>query len=89
LAATTTWTALANVAAIKSACQNVIDLLAAGKFVVAAGSRSAALKNSHGVLIYIPLQDISPLYARLDFTKDTAWGEFLQKFVSATRRRGQ
>lgn len=76
-----------DVPAIKNACQAVLDAARLGKFVVAAGFKGKPLANSHGVSIYFPTKTLSPLYAGLDFTKNTAWGGFLRGYIDAAARR--
>ncbi len=73
-------------AKITSACNAVIDVAGTGKFVVANGYKGAALAHSKGVSIYFPMRLISPLYATLDFAKNTAWDEFLRAYVKAVAR---
>ncbi len=73
--------------AIKEACEGVLTAARTGRFVTATGYKGRPMANSHGVSIYFPTVTISPLYARLDFVKNTAWGEFLSCYRDATRRR--
>ena len=42
------------------------------------------MKGSHGVSIYFPEGEISPLYAKLDFAKKLRWPTFLKKYRAAT-----
>ena len=55
--------------------------------VVKSGSKGASVKNSHGLAIYFPTMNVSPLYAKLDFTKKTGWGAFLEKYLAAAKSR--
>jgi hypothetical protein len=71
-------------ARITSACDAVLD--AARQFVVANGSKGASLKRAKGLSIYFPMRFISPLYAKLDFAKNTQWDEFLRAYVRAVAR---
>ncbi|MBE0558034.1 MAG: peptidase C11, partial [Proteobacteria bacterium] len=75
-------------AGIKAACQKVIDTVT-GKngMVVKSGSKGASVKNSRGLAIYFPTMNISPLYAKLDFTKKSGWGMFLGKYLAAAKSR--
>ncbi len=73
--------------ALKTACQAVVDAARVGQFVIAAGCKGKPVANSHGVSIYFPTKTISPLYAGLDFTKNTAWGKFLRCYLDITTRR--
>jgi hypothetical protein len=61
--------------------------VAQNDYVIATGFKGAAVKNSHGVAIYFPLQEISPLYAGLDFSKKTGWDKFLKTFLGQIRGR--
>ena len=74
-------------AALQSACQDVIDAAKIGQFVVASGYKGQPMAGSHGVSIYFPTKQISPLYAKLDFVQNTAWDEFLRAYITATTRR--
>ena len=75
-------------AAIKAACQKVVDAVTGESgMVVKSGSKGASVKDSHGLAIYFPTMNISPLYAKLDFTKKTRWGAFLGKYLTAARSR--
>ena len=75
-------------ARIKAACQKVIAAVV-GKsgMIVKSGSKGATVKNSHGLAIYFPTVNVSPLYAKLDFTKQTGWGAFLEKYLAAAKSR--
>ncbi len=73
--------------AIAQACTEVIEA-AAGGFVVKSGFKGDDMAHAQGVSIYFPLKGISPLYAKLDFAKKTAWNELIKKFqVANTVRR--
>lgn len=71
---------------IATACQTVVDTVTNG-FVIASGFKGPEMRHSHGVSIYFPTQKVSPLYARLDFAKSTAWDEFLNEYQMNRRRR--
>jgi hypothetical protein len=58
-----------------------------GGYVVAAGSKGADLRASHGVAIYFPTTAVSPLYARLDWSRATGWDRFLEVWLRAVRGR--
>ena len=58
-----------------------------GGYVVAAGSKGAGLRGSHGVAIYFPTTAVSPLYPRLDWAKATGWDRFLEAYLAAVRGR--
>ncbi len=73
---------------IKNACEKVIEAVGgSGGLVVKSGRKGSSVKNSHGVAIYFPTTGVSPLYAKLDFTKKTRWGAFLNQYLSASRQR--
>ncbi len=73
---------------IKNACQKVMDAVCGPEgIVVKSGCKGAAVKNSYGVAIYFPTISLSPLYAKLDFTKKTGWGKFLNKYLTTSRQR--
>ncbi len=71
---------------VQTACQQVKEILSTSGFVVQSGYKGANMQHSHGLAIYFPQRSISPLYATLDFTKKTSWDEFLQAYMSSTRR---
>jgi hypothetical protein len=71
---------------IASRCQEVIDAVESG-YVIAQGCKGSAVQNSHGVAIYFPTRTVSPLYAGLDFSKQTGWDSFIEAYVSAVRSR--
>jgi len=73
---------------VQTACQHVKEILSTSGFVVQSGYKGANMQHSHGLAIYFPQRSISPLYATLDFTKKTAWDEFLQAYMNSTRRPG-
>ncbi len=72
---------------IRAACAAVIDGLTKNGMVVKCGRKGADVSHSNGVSIYFPTKKISPLYARLDFTKQTKWGQFLKAYVGKVRER--
>jgi hypothetical protein len=73
---------------VKTACQKVVDTVAAPQGIVTtSGYKGSAVRNSHGLAIYFPTHNVSPLYAKLDFTKKTGWGKFLEKYLEAVRSR--
>jgi hypothetical protein len=74
--------------AIKSACDQVVAAVQTDPvWVIASGYYGAPMKHSHGVAIYFPTRDLSPLYARLDFVKKTGWGRFLEAYLASSRSR--
>ena len=56
---------------------------AARAMVTQSGFKGSKLANSNGLAMYFPTRNISPLYAKLDFTKKTGWGKFLAAYVGA------
>ena len=72
--------------AIANACEGVIATVKkASGMVFSSGYNDESMNQSNGVAIYFPTRVLSPLYARLDFTKKTGWGEFLNAYIAATR----
>lgn len=71
---------------IAKRCQDVIQAVQSA-YVVTNGSKGAAVKNSHGVAIYFPTGEVSPLYAGLDFSKKTGWDDFIKAYITAVRNR--
>ncbi|MFH0783927.1 MAG: clostripain-related cysteine peptidase [Pseudomonadota bacterium] len=69
-------------AAIALACTGVIDAVSGG-FVAKSGFKGSTMAHAQGVSIYFPVKGISPLYAKLDFAKKTAWDELIRKFQEA------
>ncbi|HOI15190.1 MAG TPA: clostripain-related cysteine peptidase [Geobacteraceae bacterium] len=72
-------------APIANACADVIQAVTHG-FVIKSGHKGRKMAHSHGVSIYFPWRGISPLYTKLDFSRDTAWNELLKRFQSGTER---
>ncbi len=72
-------------ATVREACDDVLTAL--GRFVLASGYQGAAMNHSNGAAIYFPTVTVSPLYAGLDFAKETGWGVFLKAYLSALRSR--
>jgi hypothetical protein len=69
-----------------NACDGVIAAVKGSSgLVFAEDSNGQPMKNSNGLAIYFPTRVVSPLYARLDFTKKTEWGKFLKAYLEATR----
>lgn len=70
--------------AVRAACVAVKQ--AAAVAIVATGYMGSAVANSHGVSLYFPKRRLSPLYKKLDFTKQSAWDEFLAAYLAALGR---
>ncbi|MFN0120168.1 MAG: clostripain-related cysteine peptidase [Blastocatellia bacterium] len=66
--------------AVSAACSAVEKAVLESGFLIAAGFKGVNVRGSKGVSIYLPLIELSPLYARLDFSKKTAWDEFLAAY---------
>lgn len=64
---------------VRTACAGVKQ--AAQAAIVATGYKGPAVDNSRGISIYFPKRKLSPLYKTLDFTKVSAWDEFLQAYL--------
>jgi len=71
-------------AAVKAACGAVRQAAAAA--IIASGYKGAAVDNSKGISIYFPKRKLSPLYKTLDFTKKSAWDEFLVAYLAGLGR---
>jgi hypothetical protein len=70
--------------AVKDACSAVKQAAAAA--IVATGCKGPTVDNSRGVSIYFPKRKLSPLYKTLDFTKQSAWDEFLSAYLAGLGR---
>lgn len=70
--------------AVKTACAAVKQAAAAA--IIASGCKGPAVANSRGLSIYFPKRKISPLYKTLDFTKKSAWDEFLVAYLAGLGR---
>lgn len=66
---------------VRTACAGVKQ--AAQAAIVAAGSKGSTVGNSQGISIYFPKRKLSPLYKTLDFTKASAWDEFLRGYLAS------
>jgi len=71
--------------AVKDAASGVVGALTGpSPFVLASKSKGAGVAGSHGSSIYFPTaRDVTVAYSRLDFAKDTAWGDFLAAYQKA------
>jgi Clostripain family len=74
---------------IRTACRAVKDAIQGGGVIIRSGYKGRNVEHSKGLSIYFPQKSISSLYATLDFTKETAWGRFLEGFTSYSRRPGR
>lgn len=78
-------------APVKSAAEDVAGALlppaSDGAYVARSGWVGDTMKHSNGAAIYFPTEQVSPLYAKLDWSRATRWGGFLDAYVSATRGR--
>jgi hypothetical protein len=73
-------------AEVKSACREVMSAIGPAGFVLKSGYRGTDAQYSYGLSIYFPQHEVSRFYQRLDFARDTHWNEFLNEYVSQTRR---
>ena len=71
---------------VRAACQGVMNAISREGFVLKSVYRETAVQYCYGLSIYFPQKEVSRLYQGLDFVADTRWGEFLNEFVSKTRR---
>lgn len=73
---------------IKSACDEVIASVQGNSgLVIESGNLGTSMEHSNGLAIYFPTRLVSPLYAGLDFTNKTGWGDFLEEYIEMTRSR--
>ncbi len=70
--------------AVRTTCAGVKQ--AAQSAILVAGYKGAAVDNSKGISIYFPKRKLSPLYKTLDFTKASAWDEFLAAYLASLGR---
>jgi hypothetical protein len=70
---------------IRKAADDLLFTLKPGskKAVVYQRHLGSDVRNTYGMSIYFPLSDINPKYRDLDFYKDCAWGEFLEKYLAS------
>jgi hypothetical protein len=74
--------------AIANACKGVITAVKEESgLVFSSGYNGESMNQSNGLAIYFPTRVLSPLYARLDFTKKTGWGDFLKEYIAVTRNQ--
>ncbi|MEN6319071.1 MAG: clostripain-related cysteine peptidase [Syntrophaceae bacterium] len=66
---------------IRTACDAVKE--SAKDAIVVSGYKGSAVNKSHGLSIYFPKRKLSPLYKTLDFTKASAWDEFLKAYIAS------
>jgi len=72
---------------LKRYAQAVMDLLAQTgpeRFIVAEDHRGYRLARAHGVSIYLPSNEVSPFYGRLDFAAESLWDEVLERLFAVT-----
>jgi hypothetical protein len=70
---------------VRSACQTTKRAIQGA--IIDAGSKGRTVAAAHGISIYFPLTSVSNLYGTLDFAKATAWPDFLEAYLHATRAR--
>ncbi|HEX9399376.1 MAG TPA: clostripain-related cysteine peptidase [Anaeromyxobacter sp.] len=74
--------------AVKSASDGVIASVSGdGALVRASGFVGPTMRNASGLAIYFPAIEVSPLYAKLDWTAATGWGAFLKRYLDAIQAR--
>jgi hypothetical protein len=66
---------------IRTACDAVKE--SAKDAIAVSGYKGSAVNKSHGLSIYFPKRKLSPLYKTLDFTKASAWDEFLKAYIAS------
>jgi len=68
---------------IGKAARLVTDVLCSkASPVIAEGHHGLNVTNSHGISIYLPSRNLSPLYHRLEFAQHHTWDEFLTAFTT-------
>lgn len=65
---------------IQEACEGVLRAVQAT--VLSSAFNTKLMKGSHGISIYYPQRELSPLYNRLDFAKKSKWDEFLKAILA-------
>ena len=73
---------------VSAACTAVMSALDQ-RYVVLSGYKGAPMQQSRGCAIYFPQRTVSPLYGTLDFTKQTAWDDFVVAYLSRLRSTGR
>ncbi len=76
-------------AEVTEACDLVKKAIQPDGFVIRSGYKGKRVEGSRGLSVYFPQKNLSQLYGSLDFTKKTAWKQFLQGYTSYTRRPGR
>jgi hypothetical protein len=71
---------------IAQRCHDVVQVVRT-RYVIAQGFKGTGMKDSNGLAIYFPTRTVSPLYAGLDFSKETRWDAFLKAYIAASRSR--
>jgi len=73
---------------VPDACRKVMDAVCGPRgIVIRSAHKGATVRNSHGLAIYFPILDPSPLYSKLDFSQKTGWGKFLKSYSKISRQR--
>lgn len=73
---------------IKDAGERVIAAVkGTSGMIISSSYYGTLMKNSNGLAIYFPTRDLSPLYAGLDFSKETGWDDFIKEYIDVTRSR--
>ena len=73
-----------NDSGVRAACNAV--KASAPDVIVVSGYKGSSVSKSRGLSIYFPKRKISPLYKTLDFTKTSAWDEFLKAYIAGLGR---
>src|SRR5262249_15775660 len=72
--------------AVRKAAQDVMNAVAAPAYVLDSGYKGSSMQHSYGVSVYFPRTEISPLYARVDLTKEIGWKDLLEKYSEEKRQ---
>lgn len=70
--------------AVRRACRKVKTALK--EMVLVSRYSGPTVQYSHGLSIYFPWSEVSDTYQEFDFAYATGWYDFLQEYVSQTRR---
>ena len=81
--------AACNQAEVSATCAAVMSALDDQGYVVISGYKGGPMQQSRGCSIYFPRRTVSPLYGTLDFTKQTAWDDFVVAYLSRLRSTGR
>ncbi len=75
---------------VRGECRAVMQIVE-HDYVIRSCQRGTAVEHSHGIALYLPHDQISPLYSNLDFSKGTGpqWEDFLKRYSQLTARQSR